>query len=33
MSKIYVAGAEVGRSIQKEDLEEKFSKFGRIVSW
>ena len=32
MSKIYIAGAEVGRSIQKEDLEEKFSRFGRINS-
>jgi len=32
MSKIYVAGAEIGRAIQKEDLEEKFGKFGRVVS-
>jgi hypothetical protein len=31
MSKIYVSGEEVGRSIQKEDIDEKFGKFGRIA--
>jgi len=31
-AKVYIAGAEVGRSIQKEDLEEKFGKFGRITA-
>ena len=31
-SKIYVAGAEVGRQIQKEDLEDKFRTFGTISS-
>ncbi len=30
LSKIYIAGAEVGRAIQKEDIEEKFGRFGRI---
>jgi hypothetical protein len=31
-SKVHVAGAEVGRQIQKEDLEDKFRTFGTISS-
>jgi splicing factor, arginine/serine-rich 7 len=30
--KIYVAGTEIGRSIHKEDLEDKFAKFGKVAS-
>jgi hypothetical protein len=32
MAKVYVGGPEVGRSIAKEDLEDKFAPFGRLVS-
>ena len=31
-SKIYVSGAEVGRQIQKDDLDDKFRTFGTIAS-
>ena len=32
MAKVYVGGPEVGRSITKEDLEDKFTPFGRLLS-
>jgi hypothetical protein len=30
--KIYIKGVEVGKAIGKEDIDEKFGKFGRISS-